>query len=82
MTSKAALDVFWDGPFSWPTFESASLTRTVLQTPGVYLQTFEYNGGYLIYAAGLSRRTHDCSTHSSPNPFPEPPGISRHVDQR
>ncbi len=24
--------------------------------PGVYLQTFEHQGGYLIYAAGLTRR--------------------------
>ncbi len=31
--------------------------RPILQTPGVYLQTFEYEGGYLIYGAGLTRQT-------------------------
>lgn len=56
MMSEKALDIFWKGPFSWHTFESSDFLLTVPQTPGVYLQTFEYKGGYLIYAAGLSRR--------------------------
>ena len=30
--------------------------RPIPKIPGVYLQTFEYQNGYLIYAAGLTRR--------------------------
>lgn len=56
MTDEKALDIFWEGPFSWPTFEGTNFLQAVPRTPGVYLQTFEYKGGYLIYAAGLSRR--------------------------
>ena len=56
MTSEETLDIFWEGPFSWPTFESTNSLQTIPQTSGVYLQTFEYKGGYLIHAAGLSRR--------------------------
>lgn len=56
MTGEAAIEVVWAGPFSWPGFESGSFSHPIPQTPGVYLQTFEYGGGYLIYAAGLTRR--------------------------
>ena len=56
MAGQRALDVFWKGPFSWPGFEGINFLPTIPQTPGVYLQTFEYKDGCLIYAAGLSRR--------------------------
>ncbi len=57
MTCEAALlEVTWDGPYGWPGFESDHNLRPIPQLPGVYLQTFEYQGGYLIYAAGLTRR--------------------------
>jgi len=29
----------------------------ITKLPGVYLQTFEYHDGYLIYATGITRRT-------------------------
>jgi hypothetical protein len=45
----------WQGPFGWPNFESALPPAPSL--PGTYLQTFEYQDGYLIYAAGITRRT-------------------------
>jgi hypothetical protein len=48
------IEVRWDGPFSWPAFESENNLRPIPKVPGVYLQTFEYQGGYLIYAAGLT----------------------------
>jgi hypothetical protein len=57
MTRKAkTIEVKWDGPYSWPAFESENNLRPIPKIPGVYLQTFEYQGGYLIYAAGLTRR--------------------------
>jgi len=58
MTHKATtIEVTWDGPYGWPGFESDNNLRPIPQTPGVYLQTFEYEGGYLIYGAGLTRQT-------------------------
>lgn len=57
MSDKATIiEVTWDGPYSWPTFESENNLRPIPKIPGVYLQTFEYQDGYLIYAAGLTRR--------------------------
>lgn len=58
MTHKATtIEVTWDGPYGWPGFESDNNLRPIPQTPGVYLQTFEYEGGYLIYGAGLTCQT-------------------------
>lgn len=51
------IELAWDGPFSWPGFERSSNLCPIPKIPGVYLLTFEYNSGYLIYAAGLTRRT-------------------------
>jgi hypothetical protein len=51
------LKVFWDGPFSWPDFEDRNGLPSIPRSPGVYLQTFEYQDGYLIYAAGITRRS-------------------------
>ena len=50
------IEVRWDGPYSWLAFESENNLRPIPKVPGVYHQTFEYQGGYLIYAAGLTRR--------------------------
>ena len=57
MTDKTTtIEVTWTGPYGWPTFERASNLHPIPRVCGVYLQTFEYQGGYLIYAAGLTRR--------------------------
>ncbi|GEA51463.1 hypothetical protein VIN01S_22670 [Vibrio inusitatus NBRC 102082] len=46
----------WRGPFSWPDYEKENGLPALPLEKGVYLQAFEYSGGYLIYAAGLTRR--------------------------
>ena len=51
------IKVKWDGPYSWPGYESENNLRPIPKISGIYLQTFEYKGGYLIYAAGITRRT-------------------------
>jgi len=51
------IEAVWNGPYSWSGFEEANKLPAIPNKPGVYLQTFEYNGGYLIYAAGITRRT-------------------------
>jgi hypothetical protein len=57
MTHEATtLEVTWNGPYGWPGFERANNLRPIPHMPGVYLQTFEYQNGYLIYAAGITRR--------------------------
>ncbi|NCA73028.1 MAG: hypothetical protein EOM91_23840 [Sphingobacteriia bacterium] len=52
----SVLDVIWEGPFSWPGFADESQLPGLPDRHGVYLQTFDYADGYLIYAAGLTRR--------------------------
>ena len=57
MTDKAiTIEATWNGPYGWPTFESENSLTPIPKILGVYLQTFEYQSGYLIYAAGLTRR--------------------------
>ena len=46
----------WNGPYSWPTFEDYNGLHAIPKLPGLYLQTFDYRNGYMIYAAGLTRR--------------------------
>jgi hypothetical protein len=57
--SKAEIKLKWQGPFAWPTFESVS-TKSFDLIPtdmcGIYLFTVEWSDGYLIYAAGITRR--------------------------
>jgi hypothetical protein len=48
--------VTWLGPYSWPGFEEINELSELPAFPGVYLLTVEYLSGYLIYAAGLTRR--------------------------
>ena len=52
----SSIEVTWNGPYGWPTFESENNLRPIPRNPGVYLQTFRYQDGYLIYAAGITRR--------------------------
>ena len=47
------IDIEWLGPFGWPKFEGG--LKPIPQTPGIYLFTVEYQTGYLIYAAGITR---------------------------
>ncbi len=51
------INVPWSGPFSWPGFETENQQPPIPKVPGVYLWTFEWQGGYLVYAAGLTRQT-------------------------
>lgn len=48
------VELRWNGPYAWPTFEGE--LPAAPNHPGVYLFTFEYGDGYLVYAAGITRR--------------------------
>ena len=50
------IELDWEGPFAWPSFETESALPPLPSMSGIYLQTFGYNDGYLIYGAGLTRR--------------------------
>ena len=50
------IQVLWEGPYSWPGYEDDNYLPKIPMVPGIYLLTFEYQQGYLIYAAGLTRR--------------------------
>jgi hypothetical protein len=54
--SFKSIEVMWNGPFGWPTYECQNDLPPIPNLPGVYLFTFDYQGGYLIYAVGITRR--------------------------
>ena len=64
--SGRPVEVRWDGPYSWPGYENRNDLHPLPKRPGVYLQTFEYRGGYLIYGPGLTRRSvpERCKQHT------------------
>ena len=51
-----AIQATWNGPYSWPTFENDNGLQAIPKLPGLYLCTFDYISGYMIFAAGLTRR--------------------------
>lgn len=51
------IETTWMGPYSWPGYEQENGLRSLPKQPGLYLQTVEYQNGFLVYAAGLTRRT-------------------------
>lgn len=52
----SSLHSIWYGPYSWPQFEMKSNLPPLPKHPGIYLWTVKYLNGYLIYAAGITRR--------------------------
>lgn len=62
MEPQPAIQLDWHGPFGWPGFALESgltdlETAAVAQRCGVYLWSVEHVGGFLIYAAGVTRRS-------------------------
>lgn len=56
MSGEPNLELSWAGPYSWPKFEAKNGLPELPAHPGVYLQTAEYESGYLIYCAGITGR--------------------------
>jgi hypothetical protein len=54
------VELRWHGPFAWPGTGAMALpdldTAAVAASCGVYLWTVDYGGGFLVYAAGETRR--------------------------
>jgi len=58
-------EIFWQGPFSWPGYEDKNRLGTVPDIHGIYLLTFSYRQGYVLYAAGITNSTKQrFSTHT------------------
>jgi hypothetical protein len=51
-----SIEAVWDGPYGWPGFARDQNLDPIPQLPGIYLWTFKYQSGYLVYAAGITRR--------------------------
>ena len=62
------IEITWAGPYAWPSFKAKNNLPPIPEISGVYLQTFEYQNGYLIYCAGLTNR-------------PVPVRFSEHTDE-
>lgn len=52
-----SMEVRWGGPYAWPTFEAEADLPAIPVHPGIYLWTSEYVDDYIIYAAGITRRS-------------------------
>jgi len=49
--------IIWKGPYSWPKYENDDKQKKMINTEGVYLWTFKYKNGFLIYSAGVTNST-------------------------
>lgn len=47
----------WLGPFSWIGYESQNNLEKIPDIEGIYLWTFKYKNGYLVYCAGITKST-------------------------
>ena len=54
--SITSMDLTWEGPYAWPDFEAAASCPPLPTAAGVYIQACDYDGGYLIFGAGVTRR--------------------------
>ncbi|WNY24210.1 hypothetical protein MmiHf6_15400 [Methanimicrococcus hongohii] len=45
----------WSGPFAWSGYENETGLDSIPDVEGVYLWTFEYEDGYLLYLAGVTK---------------------------
>lgn len=50
-------EIDWKGPFSWPGYENENTLDKIPDTEGIYLWTFQYKDGYLVYCAGITKST-------------------------
>lgn len=57
MATNSQITAVWQGPYGWPRHRSRNQLPRLPDDPGVYLQTYPYRGGRLIYTAGTTRRS-------------------------
>lgn len=47
-------EILWQGPFSWPGYQTTNELTAVHDSAGVYLLTFEYKDGYILRSVGIT----------------------------
>jgi len=47
----------WQGPFSWPGYENLNGLEKCPDVNGIYLLTFQFKLGFMIYGAGITKST-------------------------
>lgn len=52
-----AKEIKWQGPFSWIGYENQNNLDTIPDIGGIYLWTFKYKDGYVVYCAGITKST-------------------------
>lgn len=50
-------NIEWQGPFSWSGYENQNNLDKIPDIEGIYLWTFKYKDGYLVYCAGITKST-------------------------
>jgi hypothetical protein len=50
-------EIEWQGPFSWIGYENINKLEKIPDVEGIYLWTFQYEQGYLVYCAGITKST-------------------------
>ena len=50
-------ELYWEGPFSWTGYEMYNNLEVTPELEGIYLWTFNYKNGFLVYAAGITNST-------------------------
>jgi len=50
-------EIEWKGPFSWTGYENQNGLDKIPDIDGIYLWTFQYKNGYLVYCAGITKST-------------------------
>ncbi|MBK8506073.1 MAG: hypothetical protein IPL46_30080 [Saprospiraceae bacterium] len=57
-TSKIEVrEIEWQGPFSWTGYVNQNCLDEIPDTEGIYLWTFQYKDGYLVYCTGITKST-------------------------
>jgi hypothetical protein len=56
VSPPSQIEITWEGPFAWPEFEGESSLPALPRMPGVYIQAFEHQDGYLVAGAGITKR--------------------------
>ena len=50
-------NILWKGPLSWPGFKDNNKLNSIPNVEGIYLFTFEYKDGYILYTVGITMHT-------------------------
>lgn len=50
-------EIEWQGPYSWIGYEEQNGLDKLPDIEGVYLWTFQYKDGFLVYCAGITKST-------------------------